>query len=184
MVKVLLVDDEENLRLALKTYLRKQGFEVNAAANVARIGRLIGREMRPEDVEPTSQILVEMGRRATAMELNDAMGAMTAMRRALAMWWASTDEGGEGFDILVTPTVAAPPPPLGLLESSADDPLRPFRESTPFAAFTSFVNASGLPAISVPTGMSSTGLPIGVQLIGRYGREDQLLQLAAQLMAI
>ena len=159
---------------------------VNAAANVARMGRLIGRELGPDDVEPTTQLLVDMGRRATALDLNESMAAMTAMRRALALWWADSTEadGGQGFDILVTPTMAAPPPPLGLLATSATDPIRPFRESTPFATFTSFANASGLPAISVPAGMSSSGLPIGVQLVAAYGREDQLLQLAAQLMAL
>lgn len=155
---------------------------VNAAANVARMGNLIGRELGPDDVEPTTQILVDMGRRATALVLNDAMVAMTAMRRALALWWASAADGGEGFDILVTPTVGAPPPPVGLLKSVADDPLRVFRESTPFSTFTSFVNASGQPAVSVPIGMSAGGLPIGVQLVGAYAREDLLLQLAAQLM--
>lgn len=158
---------------------------LNAAANVARMGAMIGRELGPDDVEPTTWLMVEMGRRATALELNDAGAAMSSFRRAVAAWWARPDEldGGQGYDLLVTPTVAAPPPRLGLLRSSKEDPLAPFRESTPLATFTAWVNASGQPAISVPTGMTVSGLPIGVQLVAAYGREDLLLQAAAQLMA-
>jgi amidase len=158
---------------------------LNAAANVARMGAMIGRELGPEDVEPTTWLMVEMGRRATALELNDAGAAMSSFRRALAPWWAHPNalDGGQGYDLLITPTVAAPPPPLGLLRSSKEDPLAPFRESTPFATFTAWVNAAGQPAINVPTGMTASGLPIGVQLVAAYGREDLLLQAAAQLMA-
>ncbi len=158
---------------------------LNAAANVARLGAMIGRELGPDDVEPTTWLMVEMGRRATALDLNDAGAAMSSFRRALAAWWAQPDEldGGLGYDLLVTPTVGAPPPAIGLLRSSNEDPVAPFRESAPLSAFTSWVNASGQPAISVPMGQNAAGLPIGVQLVAAYGREDLLLQAAAQLMA-
>jgi amidase len=48
-------------------------------------------------------------------------------------------------------------------------------------AFTVPFNVSGQPAISLPIGMSSDGMPIGVQIVAAYGREDLLLQVAAQL---
>jgi len=50
-----------------------------------------------------------------------------------------------------------------------------------FSPFCSVWNWTGQPAISLPLGESSEGLPIGVMLVGAYGREDLLLRLAAQL---
>ena len=50
------------------------------------------------------------------------------------------------------------------------------------AAFTSPFNATGQPAISLPTGFSSDSLPIE-QLVGAYGREDLLIQVGSQLEA-
>ena len=49
------------------------------------------------------------------------------------------------------------------------------------AIFTGWVNAAGLPAISVPVGFDGNGLPIGLQLVARPGAEPLLLQLAQQL---
>jgi amidase len=53
----------------------------------------------------------------------------------------------------------------------------------PFAAHTAPFNVTGQPAMSVPTYLSSGGLPIGVQLVGAPNREDVLFRVAAQLEA-
>ena len=50
-----------------------------------------------------------------------------------------------------------------------------------FCPFTGAFNATGQPAMSLPLHWSAAGLPIGVQLVGRFGQDTQLLQLAAQL---
>jgi amidase len=92
----------------------------------------------------------------------------------MAAWWH------DGFDLLLTPTSAAPPPPLGYVSSTADEPFRGFFRSAPYGAFTSAFNLSGQPAISLPLHWSAGGLPVGVQLAAAYGREDLLLQVAAQ----
>ena len=78
------------------------------------------------------------------------------------------------------PPTALPPPRLGELTPSDDDPGRGSRASIPYSLFTSPFNTSGQPAISLPLG-SSDGLPVGVQLVAAYGREDRLMSVGGQL---
>jgi len=87
------------------------------------------------------------------------------------------------YDVLVTPTVATPPPLLGFLNQN-DPGLNPrgwLNKLFALIPFTPLFNMTGQPAISLPLGQSSAGLPIGVQLVARYGDEATLLRLAAQL---
>jgi amidase len=83
--------------------------------------------------------------------------------------------------VLLTPTLAEPPPKLGDLVSSPSDPGRPFFRSVPFVTFTAPFNVTGQPAMSLPLHWSNDGLPIGVQLVAAYSREDLLFRLASQL---
>ena len=92
----------------------------------------------------------------------------------MAEWWAG------GFDVLVTPTVNGPPPRLGFLDADGDLKASAQRVRE-FMPYTPQLNVTGQPAISLPLHTSDTGLPMGVQLVGAYGREDVLLRLAAQL---
>ena len=92
-------------------------------------------------------------------------------------WWA------EGFDLLLTPTIPEPPPRLGEFDATPTDPLHGFARGGAFVAFTLPFNVTGQPAISLPLHWSSDGLPIGVQLVAAYGREDVLIRVAAQLEA-
>ena len=57
----------------------------------------------------------------------------------------------------------------------------PFLRAAPFGVFTFPINLSGQPAISVPVHWSAVGLPVGAMLVAPFGREDLLLQVAAQL---
>lgn len=128
-----------------------------------------------DDVEPYTWALVEMGRHVSAAQYVGAVTWLQAYTRRMASWWTG------GYDLLLTPTLGEPPPQLGELASNAADPLRPFVRSTPFVAFTAPFNVTGQPAISLPLHWSATGLPIGVQLVAAYGREDVLLRVAAHL---
>jgi amidase len=87
------------------------------------------------------------------------------------------------FDLLVTPTMACLPPPVGSRRTgTADDPLTPLLKSYPMAVFTSLFNVTGQPAISVPIYHDdATGLPVGVQIVAAPWREDLLLQIARTL---
>lgn len=84
------------------------------------------------------------------------------------------------YDVLVSPTVAAPAPPLGHLATDLPYETHYDRVRT-FAAFTPLHNAAGAPAISLPLGRTTTGLPLGVQLAAAPGRDALLLELAQAL---
>ncbi len=86
--------------------------------------------------------------------------------------------------MLLLPSVARPPWKLGELDQndeSLDGDAWVRKLFTFYAPFTAMFNISGQPAISLPLAWSDGGLPIGVQLVGRYGDEATLLRLAAQL---
>jgi amidase len=87
------------------------------------------------------------------------------------------------FDLLVTPTMACLPPPVGAWRDGvAENPLMALLNCYPLAVFTSLFNVTGLPAISVPIHHDDgSGLPVGVQIVGAPWREDLLLQVARTL---
>jgi amidase len=147
---------------------------VNMATNIARMGSWIGRDLGENDMEPATWELVKMASSVTASQLAQAQGAQAKLRRDAAVWW-------NDFDVLLSPTMAIQPPELGDLVARPDDSMRALIRSTPMATFTGAWNTTGQPAISLPVAMSTAGLPIGVQLVAAYGREDLLLRAAAAL---
>ena len=134
-----------------------------------------GRSIHKADVEPMTWAVAELGRGVSGPQYVRAVSFAQAHTRRIARWWT------EGFDLLLTPTVAEPPPPLGTFHSPPEDPLRGFLRAGPFGTFTSTFNATGQPAISLPLHWNAEQLPIGVQLVAGYGREDLLIRIAAQL---
>lgn len=84
-----------------------------------------------------------------------------------------------GIDVLLTPVLAKPPVPLG--EFAPTLPMEKFLTIQDYVAYTPLINAVGAPAISLPLGMSSTGLPLGSHFCAKAGDEQTLLELAYQL---
>ncbi len=154
-------------------------FVTVVASNIARAldaaGAKVGREVGEADVEPLTWALADRGRAVPAPLLLAAIEGVHALGRRLAAWWE------RGFDLLITPTQAAPPPALGYITSTPDEPLRAFLRAAPYGVFTLPFNLSGQPAISLPLHWTADGLPIGVQVVAATGREDLLLRVAAQL---
>ncbi len=134
-----------------------------------------GRAIGAGDVEGGTWAVAEMGRQLSGRDYLHALECAHQQTRAVAQWWA------DGFDLLLTPTEAEPPPLLGSFASSPDNPLAGFYRAAPFSTFTSPFNVTGQPAISLPLYWNDAGLPIGVQLVAAYGREDLLIRVAAQL---
>ena len=139
--------------------------------------RKTGDPIAQGDVEPLTWEAAEMGRRIGASEYIQALDGAHAWARTMAAWW------GEGFDLLLTPTLAEPPPPLGQFTATLEQPLQGWVRSSPFVMFTQPFNVTGQPAVSLPLCFNAAGLPIGVQLVAAYGREDLLFRVAAQLEA-
>ena len=130
-------------------------------------GQTLGREVTAEDIEPVNWVQVEHARRLTAVDLATAQAEMYAFRRRLQQWWA------DGWDVLVTPTLAEPPPPLAEFEPVEGEPTAQMRRAGQWVAFTRAYNMSGQPANSLPLHWNADGLPIGVQTVAAYGRRGR-----------
>jgi amidase len=145
------------------------------AATLDQLGMATGNVIGSEDVEPLSWALAEIGRRHSAGEYLGAVGQHQVMSRMFAGIHES------GFDLLLSPTMGEPPPPLGSFDDSGPEPMAAFERAFIDGCFTAAFNATGQPAISLPLHRSGEGLPVGVQLVAPLGREDLLLRVAAQL---
>jgi len=148
----------------------------NTAATLARCGERAGRELTADDVEPLTWALASRGREIRAYEWLRSLEFVHAYGRRLRSFWDRA-----GFDLLLTPTTGAPPPPLGHVRSTPEEPLRALLRAGPFGMFTLPFNLSGQPAISLPTHHTPGGLPVGTQLVADFAREDLLLTVAAQV---
>jgi amidase len=141
-------------------------------ADMTEVESAIGRPVTPGDMEPTTWASYEAGAAIDAGTYLRTLTKMQAWARRAIAWWFD-----DGFDILLTPTCAEPPPVLGDLT----DPETGGSRLLPFVLFTAPFNVTGQPAMSVPLAQSPSGLPVGVQLVGAPYREDLLIRVAAQL---
>jgi amidase len=124
---------------------------------------IAGRELTPDDIGEGSIISDEQRAQISDAQLAEARETIARQSAAVRAWW-------EDHDLLVTPVVVQPPWPLGSRAEFAD-----------VGAFPSPFSFSGQPAMSVPLHMTPEGLPVGVQIAAAPGRDDLLLQVAAQL---
>lgn len=146
----------------------------NLAKSVSDWERARGRLLEADEVEPVSLASIERGRAMTLPEYIGALATMHSEGRKIGAFF-------DTYDVLVTPVLAGDVPMLGSMSMDTTD-LDGYLERL-FATipFTIPFNATGLPAISLPIGQSRSGMPIGVQFVGRFGQDAQLLTLAARL---
>jgi amidase len=148
---------------------------VGLAMAARGFSQTLGREVTADDIEPVNWALIERAQRVRAIDYAVAQDAIYSFRREVHQWWA------DGWDLLLSPTVAEPPPPLTEFDNNPDHPTAPMRRGGEFAAFTPPFNMSGQPAINLPLHRNADGLPVGIQLVAAYGREDILFRVATQL---
>jgi len=132
-------------------------------------------EGRGHLLEPWTLALGEQAVAMPAAVLEAAMGQIAETPRQLSAWYAS-------YDVMLTPTLAAPPPPIGFMHPTLAPDLLMARMFD-WLGYTCLQNLSGTPAISLPLAWSDDGLPIGVMFAADRGQEDVLLALALELEA-
>jgi amidase len=164
--------DAEVLHRALVTC-----WAVGLAQRGTVLERAVGRPPTPETVEACTLAMLRHGGTISAVQLLDAYGDCNAVGRAIGAFF-------ETADVLLLPSVAKLPWKLGELDQNdesldADGWVRKLFDR--YVPFTAMFNVTGQPAISLPLAWSEAGLPIGVQLVGRYADEATLLRLSCQL---
>jgi Asp-tRNA(Asn)/Glu-tRNA(Gln) amidotransferase A subunit family amidase len=135
--------------------------------------RANGRVPGPGDLEPVTRQSAEHGRQISAHDYIRAVQTFHRTGRQLGAFF-------ERHDVLLSPTIARVSLPLGVVRM--DGSSEQYQQGrSPMVAFTSVCNAAGVPAMSMPLAWSDDGLPIGLQFIGRFGAEEMLFSLAAEL---
>jgi len=135
---------------------------------------VLGRELVQDDVENIAWFMVQLVGGVGAAEYAKAVKVIHQTSRTVEALF-------ENHDLLLTPTMAVPPPKLGTLSLSNPDAGEFVQALFETSAFTQLFNASGNPSASLPMHWDETGLPVGVQLTSSLGREDLLFRIAAQL---
>ncbi|MDE0654195.1 MAG: amidase [bacterium] len=146
----------------------------NVQAGIDRYADETGRSPGPGDLEHVVGVLRNIGHDRTAADLVRAIWAMHGAGRDIAPFF-------ETYDVLLSPVVATPPPPLGVLDPTTEDLNGYLTAVFDFIPFTSLANIAGVPAMSVPWDRNADNLPVGIHFTAGYGREDVLLRLAGQL---
>ena len=149
-------------------------FAINVAANIRARARFIGKELDPAGFERITWAMIELADQIKAPDYVQTIARLHAIGREIAAFF-------ETYDVLLTPTLAEPPVKLGVLDMMGDDLDAYMRRLWQFTPFTYPFNVTGQPAMSLPLHGTDRGLPIGVQLVGRYADEATLFRLAGQL---
>jgi amidase len=164
-------------------------------ADLEETAEASGRTLSAKDFDPQSFGMGMAGRALSAVDYARAARRLFEASRAIGAYF-------EQYDVQMTPTLARPPIMVGELQPSDTEKklisivggfdggwllkrlgvVKQLAETTfEFMPWTAVYNVTGQPAMSVPSGMSRLGLPIGMQFAGRFGDEATLFSLAGQL---
>jgi amidase len=168
-----------------------------ARADIEWAAGVLGRKPRFGDVQADTWALGLLGRHFTAADYANAQRALQVATRTIGRVMLD-------YDVIVTPTLGAPPFVIGALQPSAAEQAaltvigrlgaggalsmggmldQMIDKAFGFIPFTPLFNCTGQPAMSVPLWWNAQGLPVGTQVVGRFGDEATLFRLAAQLEA-
>lgn len=155
--------------------LRVTGFS-NLAAGFDMFGKILGRPPCEAKIEPLTWLSYLEGKSYTACDFHKSMKILAGIQRQIGKFF-------EQYDFLLSPVLSTPPFKLGDLMKPEDDLdlyWDRFSGDT-YSPFTGPFNITGQPAASLPLYINEQGMPIGVQLVAKYGQEGPLLKLSAQL---
>jgi amidase len=146
----------------------------NVAASVMHGQVMTGTEPSPENIEPLSWWLYEMGKTIDSPTYIGAVAMMQAIGRGIVSQWSE-------IDLLVTPALAQRPVHHGVVDPCAENPAFSFKKAGEFTPYTPPFNVTGQPGVSVPLFHGDDGLPTAAQIIGPPAGEAVLLQVCRQL---
>lgn len=145
------------------------------AADVTDRAKRLGVTLGPDLLEPITLGFVEYGKTFSAMDHARAGNVLQEAAVRVGQFMRR-------YDVVLMPTLASPPLPIGRIGLSPDCSFEEWgRRTSEFSPFCQVANWTGQPAMSVPLAHSASGLPVGVMFLGRYGEEDLLFRLAGQL---
>jgi amidase len=171
---------------------------VELAAAAEETAALVGRKPRLGEIEPLSALTVMIGRQPSAVAFARARERLALLARRVTTFF-------DTYDVVLSPTLAAPPVAIGALRPHGLEawaqkavaalhlgfPLRTLRipgvvrasahRIFDFAAFTPLANVTGQPSMNVPLFWNEGGVPIGTMFTGRFSEEATLFRLAAEL---
>lgn len=168
-----------------------------ARADIEWAAGMLGRKPRFGDVQADTWALGLLGKHFSAADYANASRALQVATRQIGQLMTR-------YDVIVTPTLGAPPVAVGALQPTAVEQIalktlgrlglgaaldagglleQTIDKVFGFIAYTPLFNCTGQPAMSVPLWWNAQGLPVGTQVVGRFGDEATLFRLAAQLEA-
>jgi amidase len=130
----------------------------------------------PSLLTPLNRELVETSHAASAADFGRSVAALQMLARRIVSFW-------NDVDVVLTPTLALPPVPIGWQDAVAGA-IPQLRRNTEFTPYTSVANLTGLPAMSLPLHWTPDALPVGVHAIGPPAADALLLSLAAEIESV
>lgn len=168
--------EKKSLPLDWRKLYRAQGSVSGAvfAASIDELSEVLGHPPEENDLEPLAWGSYNYGKKLTGARVAWGLGVLRVMTREILSWWRE-------FDVLLMPVTIAPPPEIGHLDSITLTPREFNQRQSRLFGYTPPFNMTGQPSMSLPMGLSSAKLPIGMMFTARYGDEATLFRLAAQL---
>ena len=173
--------EEANLRLEIMPVMQAWVRIAACGTSLAVRNKVAerGAPLDPDEVEGITRGALAFAETLSGADYLEAVQSIHRFGREIAGFF-------ETYDMLVTSTLAEPPAKIGRfapdMEDFVDHRLGP-NGILPYSPFTAAFNASGQPAMSVPLHWNEAGLPIGVHIAGRFGADEGLMALAAELEA-
>lgn len=146
----------------------------NVSLSLRKRADELGRTPSPQDVDSVTWQAVEFSRTLSVEDYPQALSSLHRQGRRMA-------EFHRRHDVILSPTLAKVPVPLGVQHTNNPDYPAYVRAITEFTPFTQLFNITGQPSMSVPLHWTVDNLPVGVMLSAGFGEEARLFRLAAQL---
>ena len=146
----------------------------NFAAGMRRVIDRVGREPREDELEPMTWAALQGSRAVTGEQAFWGYQELRMLMRGVVQRFDS-------FDVYLCPVMTAPPPRIGFSDPASVTPRDLGKRQMAMFPFAALFNFTGQPSLSLPLGMSTQGLPIGMMFTARYADEATLYRLAGQL---